>query len=135
MMDEFDAKARDDEFLPICLPGASGLFSSASIDGDAMALALRWAQEHGGQIIDPHSAVGLAAARSLEIDADIPVVTLATAHPAKFREAVERATGVRPPLPARLAQPVRPRKSAMTRLPGDYDAVKALCALRKRARG
>ena len=94
------------------------------VDGDAMALALRWAQEHGGQIIDPHSAVGLAAARSLDIDADIPVVTLATAHPAKFRDAVERATGVRPSLPARLGN-LFEREERYVTLPGDYDAVKA----------
>src|SRR3546814_14120134 len=101
MMGELDAnRART---IPAdMLAGARGLFASASIDGDTMALALRWAQERGGQVIDPHSAVGLAAARALDIDAAIPVVTLATAHPVNFREAVERATGVRPPLPARL---------------------------------
>lgn len=115
------------------LAGARGLFSSASIDGDAMALALRWAQEHGGQIIDPHSAVGLAAARQLELDAHIPVVTLATAHPAKFREAVERATGVRPALPARLGN-LFEREERYTKLPGDYDAVKAFI-LAEAARG
>ncbi|MCW5645715.1 MAG: threonine synthase [Sphingopyxis sp.] len=115
------------------LAGARGLFSSASIDGDAMALALRWAQERGGQIIDPHSAVGLAAARTLEIDADIPVVTLATAHPAKFREAVERATGVRPALPPRLGN-LFEREERFAKLPGDYDAVKAFI-LAEAARG
>ena len=115
------------------LTGARGLFSSASIDGEAMALALRWAQEHGGQVIDPHSAVGLAAARALEIDADIPVVTLATAHPAKFREAVERSTGVRPSLPPRLGN-LFDREERYERLPGDYDAVKAY-VLAEAARG
>ena len=115
------------------LAGARGLFSSASIDGDAMALALRWAQEHGGQIIDPHSAVGLAAARALDIDADIPVVTLATAHPAKFRDAVERATGVRPALPPRMGN-LFDREERYERLPGDYDAVKAF-VLAEAARG
>ena len=132
MMGEFDAN-RAMTIPADMLTGARGLFSSASIDGDAMSLALRWAQEHGGQIIDPHSAVGLAAARALEIDADIPVVTLATAHPAKFREAVERATGVRPPLPARLGN-LFDREERYTRLPGDYDAVKAF-VLAEAARG
>ncbi|MDO9362925.1 MAG: threonine synthase [Sphingopyxis sp.] len=132
MMGEFDAN-RAMTIPTDMLAGARGLFSSASIDGDAMSLALRWAQEHGGQIIDPHSAVGLAAARALEIDADIPVVTLATAHPAKFREAVERATGVRPPLPARLGN-LFDREERYTRLPGDYDAVKAF-VLAEAARG
>lgn len=132
MMGEFD-KNRAMSIPADMLGGARGLFSSASIDGDAMALALRWAQEHGGQIIDPHSAVGLAAARALDIDDDIPVVTLATAHPAKFREAVERATGVRPPLPARLGN-LFDREERYERLPGDYDAVKAF-VLAEAARG
>ncbi|MBU0865747.1 MAG: threonine synthase [Alphaproteobacteria bacterium] len=132
MMGEFD-RNRAMTIPADMLGGARGLFSSASIDGDAMALALRWAQEHGGQIIDPHSAVGLAAARALEIDADIPVVTLATAHPAKFREAVERATGVRPPLPARLGN-LFEREERFTKLPGEYDAVKAF-VLAEAARG
>ncbi|MGR4892451.1 threonine synthase [Sphingopyxis sp. LARHCG72] len=132
MMGEFD-KNRAMSIPADMLAGARGLFSSASIDGDAMALALRWAQEHGGQIIDPHSAVGLAAARALDIDDDIPVVTLATAHPAKFREAVERATGVRPPLPARLGN-LFDREERYERLPGDYDAVKAF-VLAEAARG
>ena len=123
MMGEFDAK-RAMTIPGDMLAGSRGLFSSASIDGDAMALALRWAQEHGGQIIDPHTAVGLAAARTLDIEADVPIVTLATAHPAKFREAVERATGVRPPLPARLGN-LFEREERYERLPGDYDIVKA----------
>src|SRR3546814_11051105 len=90
MMVEFDAKRA--MAIPADMrSGASGVFSSARIDGDAMALALRWAQEHGGQIIDPHSAVGLAAARSLDIDPAVPVVPQATAHPAKFRDAAHRA--------------------------------------------
>lgn len=132
MMGEFD-RNRAMSIPADMLAGARGLFSSASIDGDMMALALRWAQEHGGQIIDPHSAVGLAAARALDIDSDIPVVTLATAHPAKFREAVERATGVRPPLPARLGN-LFDREERYERLPGDYDAVKAF-VLAEAARG
>lgn len=132
MMSEFD-QSRAMSIPADMLTGAKGLFSSASIDGDTMALALRWAQEKGGQIIDPHSAVGLAAARALEIDTDIPVVTLATAHPAKFREAVERATGVRPPLPARLGN-LFDREERYERLPGDYDAVKAF-VLAEAARG
>lgn len=123
MMADFDTN-RSMTIPADMLSGARDLFSSARIDGDTMALALRWAQEHSGQIIDPHSAVGLAAARQLDTDADIPVVTLATAHPAKFRDAVERATGIRPPLPARLGN-LFEREERYEKLPGDYDAVKA----------
>ena len=132
MMDAFD-NARAMTIPADMLSGARGLFSSARIDGDAMSLALRWAQEHGGQIIDPHSAVGLAAARELDLDPAVPVVTLATAHPSMFRDAVERATGVRPALPARLGN-LFDREERFEKLPGDYDAVKAYI-LAEAARG
>ncbi|NIJ37161.1 threonine synthase [Sphingopyxis panaciterrae] len=132
MMGDFD-RHRAMTIPADMLAGSRALFSSARIDGDQMTLALRWAQEHGGQIIDPHSAVGLAAARSLDLDPAIPIVTLATAHPAKFREAVERATGVRPPLPGRLGN-LFDREERYEKLPGDYDAVKAY-VLAEAARG
>lgn len=106
------------------LAGARDLFTSARIDGDTMAHAMRWASENGGEILDPHTAVGFAAAQAANIDPAIPVVTLATAHPAKFRDAVERATGHRPALPGRIGG-LFDREERYTRLPGDYDAVKA----------
>lgn len=53
-----------------------------------------------GLMIDPHTAVGFTATRKAGADED--VVTLATAHPAKFPEAVETATGARPALPENL---------------------------------
>jgi threonine synthase len=84
------------------LGGAASLFASARIDATEMAMAMRWACEGSGQIVDPHTGIGLAAARGADLPADIPVVTLATAHPGKFRDAVERATGVRPSLPSRV---------------------------------
>jgi threonine synthase len=57
-----------------------------------------------GYILDPHSAVGVAAARkALARDPQTPIIALGTAHPAKFPDAVMQATGIRPALPARLA--------------------------------
>jgi threonine synthase len=55
-------------------------------------------------LIDPHTAVGVAAARALRAEGRLegPVITLATAHPAKFPEAVKAATGEWPALPERL---------------------------------
>lgn len=53
-------------------------------------------------LIDPHTAVGLAAARAKHEHDGTPMVVLATAHPAKFPDAVEAATGVRPALPERM---------------------------------
>jgi threonine synthase len=101
----------------------ASFFGSARADGDDTANAMRWAYEHCGQVIDPHTAIGLHGALNAEIAADIPVVTLATAHPAKFRDAVEKATGVRPDLPARLGN-LFEREERFDVLPGTYDAVR-----------
>ncbi len=102
--------------------GAAALFTSKRCDEAEMSQAMRWAKEHAGQIIDPHTAIGLHAARAVEWDAGTPVVTLATAHPAKFRDAVERSTGQRPSLPARVGE-LFEREERYTTLPGDYDAI------------
>ncbi|WP_128892210.1 threonine synthase [Erythrobacter sp. HKB08] len=107
--------------------GAAHLFTSARCDADEMARAMRWAYEQCGEVIDPHTAIGLHAARELSLDPSIPVVTLATAHPAKFRDAVERATGVRPPLPARVGD-LFSREERFDSLSGDYDAIAAYVA-------
>jgi threonine synthase len=109
--------------------GAAHLFSSARIDADGMTMAMRWAWDAAGQIIDPHSAIGLAAARQIDLDPTIPVVTLATAHPAKFRDAVERATGTRPPLPSRMGD-LFAREESYARLPGTFEAITAFVAER-----
>ncbi|WP_226018291.1 threonine synthase [Novosphingobium sp. FKTRR1] len=99
------------------------LFSSERADGVDMAHAMRWAHENAGEVLDPHTAIGLHAARvAKDLPADVPVVTLATAHPAKFVDAVERATGVRPPLPVRVGD-LFEREEACTRLSGDYAVV------------
>ena len=102
--------------------GAAKLFSSARADPDDMAQALRWAYEQTGELLDPHTAIGLHAARASGLPGDVPVVTLATAHPAKFRDAVERATGQRPSLPARIGD-LFERAERMSELPGDYAAI------------
>ena len=77
-----------------------------------------------GVLIDPHTAVAVAAARA-EIAGDTsaaPMVALATAHPAKFPDAVERATGIRPPVPPTLAE-ISDRRERITVLPNDVGAV------------
>jgi len=102
--------------------GAAALFTSARADSDDMSHAMRWAWESFGELIDPHTACGLHGARSAGIDAATPVVTLATAHPAKFRDSVERATGNRPALPARVGD-LFEREERYAELPGDYAAV------------
>ncbi len=55
-----------------------------------------------GRLVDPHTAIGVEAARQAELPAGTPVIAMATAHPAKFSAAVEEATGIHPELPPRL---------------------------------
>jgi threonine synthase len=102
--------------------GAARLFSSARADADDMASAIRWAWVNCGELIDPHTACGLHAARVSNLSRDVPVVTLATAHPAKFLDAVERATGQRPPLPSRVGD-LFEREERCVDLPGDFAAI------------
>jgi threonine synthase len=75
-------------------------------------------------LVDPHTAVGIAAARAQRRDVDIPMVCVATAHPAKFPDAVEQATGVRPLLPERLAD-LMDREERCDVLPADLASVQA----------
>jgi threonine synthase len=102
----------------------AGLFTSARIDPEGMADAQRWAFDACGEVLDPHTAIGLQAARVAPgLPADVPVVTLATAHPAKFGDAVEAAIGRRPVLPARVGD-LFDRAERYDRLPGDYASVR-----------
>jgi threonine synthase len=101
--------------------GAAGLFVGERVDTDEMALAMRHVHETAGQVIDPHTAIALAAAHR-QATPDVPMVTLATAHPAKFRDAVERATGARPTLPARVGD-LFDREERYVTLDATYAAV------------
>jgi threonine synthase len=102
--------------------GAARLFTSARADAQDMAQAIRWAWEHAGELLDPHTAIGLHAARAAGIDRAVPVITLATAHPAKFPDAVERASGQRPTLPPRVGD-LFEREERLVELAGDYATV------------
>lgn len=103
---------------------AARLFRAARVDGHEMAETLDWANRATGQLLDPHTGIGLAAARRLAGGIDGPIVTLATAHAAKFPAAVEAATGVYPMLPARVSG-ILDRPERCTRLPADPLAVAA----------
>ena len=127
-MRDFDA-SRAMQLTDAQRGGAAALFSSCRADPDDMANAMAWAAHECAEVIDPHTAIGLHAARVSAIDPAIPVVTLATAHPAKFRDAVERATGQRPILPARVGD-LFEREERYDTLPGDYEAVRDYVAQR-----
>lgn len=75
-----------------------------------------------GELLCPHSAIGVRVALAMRNPAT-PMITLATAHPAKFPDAVEAATGVRPPLPDHMAG-LFERDERLTRVPNDLEALK-----------
>lgn len=111
----------------------AALFTGFRLDDAGTAAAIRSVHERTGLILDPHSAIGVAAGLARHRPQDGALVALATAHPAKFPDAVEQAVGVRPALPARLADLLeRPERCA--RLANDADAVKAFIAERLRSR-
>ena len=111
--------------------GASALFHSIAVDEGGMAAAMARAHDGAGQVLDPHTAIGHAAATALKGEA--PMVTLATAHPAKFVDAVERAVGVRPALPPRVGD-LFEREERYDVLPATFEAVTAYIAERAKPR-
>lgn len=102
--------------------GASGMAETAGV----IARTLK----ETGELLDPHTAVGYGVARREQGFAG-PMVTLATAHPAKFPDAVEKASGVRPGLPPRLL-PLMMAEERVTVLANDVEAVKAFILARVR---
>ena len=99
-------------------------FDAASIDDDATLEIIRDLHARTGMLVDPHTAVGIGAARARRRDLDVPMVCLATAHPAKFPDAVEQATGIRPALPDRLADLFH-REERYDLLPADLGEVQS----------
>jgi threonine synthase len=102
---------------------ARELFSGYSSDDERTCAVIAELYRKTGQMLDPHSAVGVEAARRRRADAATPVVALATAHPAKFPDAVERAVGVRPELPHRMAD-LYEREECFTVLPNCLDQLR-----------
>ena len=96
---------------------AQAAFAAARADDDACLAAIAAVWRESGRMIDPHSAAGVHAARRLG-GGGAPVVSLATAHAAKFPDAIERAVGVRPAMPPRLAA-LATRPERVTELPAD----------------
>jgi len=84
------------------------LFSGFALDDAGTEAEIGRLHGVSGYLADPHSAIGIAGAREAvaagAVAPSIPMIAAATAHPAKFAPAVERASGVRPTLPARLAE-------------------------------
>ena len=118
---------------PVAVPAAvfeaaREAFDSHAVDDAATVETIRQVFEASEYLLDPHSAIGLQAARQCRRDRAVPMITLATAHPAKFPEAVLRAGQAREPaLPHYLAD-LYQREERYQVLPDDLAAVQAFIA-------
>ena len=110
----------------IALPASPelSLFRAGATGEAATAMTIQETWSQAGVLVDPHTAVALAAAREMDLPAGAPRVVLATAHPAKFPQAVEAATGEPPALHARAAD-LYTRVERIDRLAADAEAAKA----------
>jgi len=79
------------------------MFDSASVNDDKTCQVIAEVRQATGKLLDPHTAVGVESARIVRRSQDVPMVTLATAHPAKFGDAITAAGLDLPELPAHLA--------------------------------
>jgi threonine synthase len=98
-------------------------FASGRCSEDETVETIRRTYAETGEVLCPHTAVGVKVAE--EHLGAVPMITLATAHPAKFPDAVEAAMGTRPLLPPRMAD-LHDREERLTRVPNDLAAVEAL---------
>ncbi len=106
------------------------IFVSGRASEEETLATMRDMQNRTGETLCPHSAVGVKVAQE---DLGVsPMITLATAHPAKFPDAVEAATGARPPLPLWLAD-LYERSERITEVPNDLAALENLIRERRRA--
>ncbi len=116
-----------DEMLKYICAG----FASGRTDEAQTAEIIRTTLAETGELLDPHTAVGYGVARALARK-DVPMVTLATAHPAKFPDAVEAACGIRPELPQRMGD-LMSRRERFDVLANDLSTVKQFIVDRTQA--
>jgi threonine synthase len=99
-------------------------FVGFTLSDEATLAQIRLTHATTGYLADPHTAIGLAAAAACG-PVGMPVIVAATAHPAKFPDAVQAATGIRPPLPPHLAGLYERREKYLTG-PNDLGAMQTL---------
>jgi threonine synthase len=110
------------------------LFAAHSVGEPETEMTIRGLVEETGVLVDPHTAVAVAAARAESGLGPWPMIVLSTAHPAKFPEAVERASGRIPEQPERLRLRLGQQEHCAN-LPNDYAAVAAFIETHARVGG
>ena len=108
------------------------VYTSARVSQEATAATIAGVYRETGEVIDPHTAVGVHAAGQIGTSPGVPMVCLACAHAAKFPDAVEAACGVRPALPPRMAD-LCERKERITVLANDLSEIQGFIRRTRRA--
>lgn len=98
------------------------LFDGHRLSNDETSAAMKAILDSTGELVDPHTAIGVVSGWVKRRDPSIPLVVAGTAHPAKFPDAVEAATGMRPSLPPALAD-LYAREERYVRLPNNLNAI------------
>lgn len=108
-------------------------FTSHAVDEKQTLAEIRSHYEQTKTLIDPHTAVARIGAKAMRKSGVMSgrIVTLSTAHPAKFPDAVKKATGIMPDLPEKHAD-LFDRKETMVRGPNDVGAIKSMIAKKAR---
>jgi threonine synthase len=109
-------------------------FDAHTTDEAATLATIARVRQHTGLTVDPHTAVGIAAAGRTAREAGVPMITLSTAHPAKFPAAVAKAIGAEPAVPPAIERQ-RGLPERVTVLPNDVARIAAFVADRARAGG
>lgn len=104
---------------------ATSLFQGLALSDGETTSAIRALHAATGYLADPHTAIGIEAARHAHLAESAPVIAMATAHPAKFPDAVAAATGIRPSLPPHLRH-LMTAEEHVTRAPNELAAVESL---------
>ena len=105
----------------------SRLFEGHRVEDKAIKEAILRVYQNTGEILDPHTAVGVVASQNSVTKKNNLVVSLATAHPAKFPDAIHEATGIHPALPPHLNDLFQRKESYLT-LPNNFESVREFIA-------
>ena len=119
LMDELKAGGFD--VSQGAMQALSESFSSGRVSEDETLDTIAATLKATGELLCPHSAVGVKVAND-HLVPGVPMITLATAHPAKFPDAVEKASGIRPPLPPRMSD-LYDRSERVTRIDNDLTTI------------
>lgn len=127
LMAKMNAKKDIVQLDPAALDKARGLFDSYAVDEETTVSTMQQVFKETGYVLDPHTAIGVKAARECRRNKNIPMVTLGTAHPVKFEEAVKKAGFEMPQLPHHLAD-LMERQERMSVVPAVLEDVQAFIA-------